>query len=63
MLDRLSEFLARVRGLPVLLAILLAVINLAIQFVPPLEPLARTNLFLHLAVILGLIGILLARTL
>jgi hypothetical protein len=61
--DRLSNFLARVRGLPALIAILLAIVNLAIQFVPPLEPLARTNVFLHLAVILGLIGLLLARTL
>lgn len=62
-MDRLSNFLARVRGLPALIAILLAIVNLAIQFVPPLEPLARTNVFLHLAVILGLIGLLLARTL
>jgi hypothetical protein len=62
-MDRLSEFLARVRGLPVLIAILLAILNFAIQFFPPLEPLARINLFLHLAVIVGLIGLLLGRVL
>ncbi len=62
-MDRLSEFLARVRGLPSLIAILLAVLNFVIQFIPGLEILARTNLFLHLAVIIGLMGLMLARSL
>lgn len=63
MLDRMSEFLAKVRGLPILIGILLVVINLVIQFIPPLEPLARTNVLLHLGVLIGLVGIMLARVL
>ncbi len=62
-MERLSEFLARVRGLPALIAIALAILNFAIQFIPGLDLLARTNLFLHLAVILGLLGLMLARVL
>jgi len=62
-LDRLSEFLAKRRGLPTLLAILLVIVNLIIQFIPGLEWLARTNLFLHLGVIVGLIGVLLSAAL
>lgn len=63
MLDQLSAYLARVKGLPVLAGILLVVINLVIQFIPPLEPLARTNLLLHLGVIVGLAGMMLVRVL
>jgi len=63
MIDRFSEFLARRRGLPVIIAILLVAINLILQFIPGLEWLARTNLFLHLGVIIGLLGILLAAAL
>jgi hypothetical protein len=62
-LDRLSEFLSKRRGLPTLLAILLVIVNLIIQFIPGLEWLARTNLFLHLGVIVGLIGVLLSAAL
>ena len=62
-LDRLSEFLARRRGLPTMVAILLVVINLILQFVPGLEWLARTNIFLHVGVIIGLTGILLSAAL
>ncbi len=62
-MERLSEFLARVRGLPVLIAVLLVVVNLVIQFIPPLEFLARTNLLLHLGVIVGLLGLALVRVL
>ncbi len=62
-MERLSEFLARVRGLPALIAIALALLNFVIQFIPGLDFLARTNLFLHLALILGLIGLMLARVL
>lgn len=63
MLDRMSEFLAKVRGLPVLIGIVLVIANLVIQFIPVLEPLARTNVLLHLGVLIGLAGILLARAL
>ncbi len=62
-LDRLSEFLSKRRGLPTMIAILLVVINLVLQFVPGAEWLARTNLFLHLGIIIGLIGVLLSAAL
>lgn len=62
-LDRLSDFLSKRRGLPTLLAILLVIINLIIQFIPGMDWLARTNLFLHLGVIVGLIGVLLSAAL
>ena len=59
-LDRLSEFLSRHRGLPTMIAILLVVINLILQFIPGIEWLARTNILLHIGVIVGLLGILLS---
>ena len=62
-LDRLSEFISKRRGLPVIIAILLVAVNLVLQFIPGLEWLARTNLFLHLGVITGLLGILLSAAL
>jgi hypothetical protein len=62
-LDRLSEYLSKRRGLPTMAAILLVAINLAIQFVPGLEWLARANVLLHLGVIVGLLGVLLSAAL
>ncbi|MBI3242269.1 MAG: hypothetical protein HYZ49_08255 [Chloroflexi bacterium] len=62
-LDRLSEFLSKRRGLPVIIAILLVIANLILQVIPGLEWLARTNLLLHLGVIIGLLGILLSAAL
>lgn len=62
-LDRLSEYLAKRRGLPTMIAIALVAINLIVQFVPGLDWLARTNVFLHLGVIVGLLGVLLSAAL
>jgi hypothetical protein len=62
-LDRLSEFLAKRRGLPTMIAILLVAINLILQFIPGLEWLARTNILLHVGVIVGLVGVLLSAAL
>jgi hypothetical protein len=58
-LDRASEFLAARKGLLPLLGIALVLLNLFFQFVPS-GWLTSSNLFLHLGVILALIGILLA---
>ncbi len=61
-IDRMSEYLAHRKGLPVFLGVLLVVLNYGVQFfthVPVLGLLASTNLLLHLGVIIGLIGILL----
>jgi hypothetical protein len=59
---RISEFLARMPGVPVLVAVGLVVLNFLFQLVPDwpvVSFLARTHLFLHAGVILGLLGILL----
>ncbi len=62
-LDRISEYISKRRGLPTMIAIVLVVINLIFQFVPGLEWFARTNLLLHIGVIIGLLGILLSAAL
>ena len=59
-LDRLSDGLAKRKGLLPLLGILLVLVNLALQFIPGVGWLAQTNLLLHLGVVLGLLGVLLA---
>jgi low affinity Fe/Cu permease len=59
---RISEYLARFPGLPVLVAVGLVVVNFLLQLLPDLSVvgwLAHTHLLLHLGVILGLLGILL----
>ena len=61
-LKRLSELLARVPGVPVLVAVVLVMVNFVLQFLPAWPVvgwMARTNLFLHVGLILGFIGILL----
>ena len=59
---RISEFLARFPGLPVIVAVCLVAINFLLQLLPDWPVvgwLAHTHLLLHLGVILGLLGILL----
>ena len=61
-LKRFSEFLARVPGAPVLMAVLLVMVNFVLQLLPAWPVvgwMARTNLFLHVGLILGFVGILL----
>ena len=60
LLDKMSEFLAHRKGLLPMLGILLVVVNAVLQFLPAAGWLADTDLFLHLGVVLALIGILLA---
>lgn len=62
-LDRLSEFLSRRRGLPTMVAIAFVAVNLILQFIPGLEWFAQTNLLLHLGIIIGLAGMLLSAAL
>ena len=62
LLQRISNFLASMPGLPVLVAIGLVILNLVLQFLPAWPVvgwLAQTNLLLHIALIIGLVGILL----
>lgn len=62
LLDRISQILSQVRGLPMMIAVGLVIVNYLLQFVnaPVIATLAQTNLFLHLAVVIGLVGVLLA---
>lgn len=61
-LDRFSEFYAHRKGLLPLIGIMLIILNYVLQVVSG-GWLADTNLFLHLGIILAIIGFLLARTL
>lgn len=66
LLKRASEFLARLPGLPVLIAIGLVALNFVFQLLPdwPIVGwLAGTHFFLHLGVIVGFVGILLGEVL
>jgi hypothetical protein len=61
-LKRVTEFLARMPGLPILVAIGLVALNLVFQFLPDWPVvgwLARTHLLLHIGGILGMLGVLL----
>ena len=61
-----SEFLARLPGLPVFVAIGLVLLNFVLQLLPDWPVvgwLAQSHLFLHLGVILGLLGMLLGEVL
>jgi hypothetical protein len=61
-LDRISEFTAHRKGLLPMIGLLCVVINFILQ-VFPAGWIASTNLFLHLGVILGILGLMLARAL
>ncbi len=62
LLDRLSAFIARYKGLPTMLAVLLVLVNFVLQFFN-LGWLSSSNLLLHLGIVVGLIGLLLAEAL
>jgi hypothetical protein len=59
-LDKLSEFLAPRKGLLPLLGVLLVLINYLLQFYPAAGWVAETDLFLHLGILLAILGILVA---
>ena len=59
-LDRVSEFLARRKGLLPLVGVLLILLNLFLQFVLPGSWLATTNLSLHIGLVIALFGLMLA---
>lgn len=46
------------KGLPIFIAVLMVVLNYIFQFFPIFGILSRTDLLLHLAVIVGLMGII-----
>lgn len=62
LLQAMSEFIARLPGLPVLIAVVLVVLNFVFQLLPAwpvIGWLADTNLLLHVGVIVGFVGLLL----
>lgn len=59
-MQKLADFLERVRGLPILIGILLVILNFIVQYIAGLAFLADGNLLLHLGVVVGLLGVLLA---
>jgi len=61
-LDRMSAFIARYKGLPTMIAVLLVVLNFVLQFFN-VGWLSSSNLLLHLGIVVGLIGVLLAEAL
>jgi hypothetical protein len=60
LLDRLSEYLANRKGLLPIIGIVLIIVNLIVQFVFPLSPLAFSNIFLHVGLIVAIFGLMLA---
>ena len=62
MIDRMSNYLAQNKALPVFVGIALVILNYVFQFlahVPVIGAIVSTNLLLHLGIIVGLVGILL----
>jgi hypothetical protein len=66
-IEKVLNFLARYRGLPVLIGVGLIIINFILRLLPATWPvigwLAGVDLFLHLGLVIGLIGVLLIRAL
>ncbi len=58
--DRLSEFLARRKGLLPIIGLVLILINLALQFTLPPGWLISTNLLLHLGLVIAILGLMIA---
>ena len=62
LLQRISNFMARLPGVPILVAVGLIILNLVLQLLPAWPVvgwLAETNLFLHIGIIVGFLGLLL----
>jgi hypothetical protein len=60
LLDSLSEYLAQRKGLLPLIGAVLVLLNLIIQFFGSSGFLAGTDLFLHLGIIIAILGFMLA---
>lgn len=60
LLDKLSEFLAHRKGLLPIIGIVFIIVNLAIQFFFPMTMLSLSNIFLHVGLIIAILGLMLA---
>ena len=63
LLDSLSEYFARRKGLLPMIGVFLITTNLLVQFLLPGMWLASSNLCLHLGLIIAILGLMLARAL
>ncbi|HDQ73814.1 MAG TPA: hypothetical protein ENN19_17210 [Chloroflexi bacterium] len=64
--NRFSEFIARMPGLPILIALSLILLNFVLQLLidaPIVGWMAQTNCLLHLGLVIGLLGLLLGEAL
>ena len=61
LIDGISDYVSTHRGVPVLMGVLLVVLNYLLVIIPGVQLgfVETTNLFLHLGVIVGLLGVLL----
>jgi hypothetical protein len=62
-LDRLSSFIARYKGLPTMIAIALVALNFVFHLFMRSGWLVETDFLLHLGVIIGFVGLMLAAAL
>ncbi len=60
LLDRMSEYLAHRKGLLPIIGIVLILANLLVQFIFPGSPLAFSNIFLHIGLIVAIFGLMLS---
>ncbi len=60
LVDRLSEFFAHRKGLLPLAGLGLIVLNLLFQFLLPPGWLVSSNLFLHLGLVIAILGLMIA---
>jgi hypothetical protein len=63
LIDTLSEYLAHRKGLLPLVGLLLILVNLILQFLLPIGWLRESNLFLHIGLIITVLGLMLTRAL
>jgi hypothetical protein len=63
LLDILSEYLARRKGLLPLVGIVFILLNFGLQLIAPGIWLATSNLCLHFGLILAIVGLMVARAL
>ena len=62
LLKRISDFLARMPGIPIIVAVGLVAVNFLLQLLPAwpvIGWLAHTHLFLHVGLMVGFLGVLL----
>jgi hypothetical protein len=62
-MQQITEFLAQVKGIPVILGLVLVILSLLGHVIPVLSFLAWNDLLLHLGLIVGLGGLLFTDTL